>query len=81
MFWGSVLFGPILLTIYLLPIFPAHAPVARPSVQGQLLEVGAECVSSAGSDLCGGWSAMAISTAMCAGEPRGRWRKSVTVKE
>src|SRR6516165_7479035 len=24
LFWGSVLFGPILLTIYLLPIFPAH---------------------------------------------------------
>ena len=39
------------------------APVAKPSVPRQTLEVGAECVSSARSDLCGGWSAMAISTA------------------
>jgi hypothetical protein len=34
------------------------APVAEPSVPRQTLEVGAECVSSARSDLCGGWSAM-----------------------
>src|ERR1700684_1145565 len=40
------------------------APVAKPSVSRQILEVGAECVSSARSDLCGGWSAMAISTAI-----------------
>ena len=40
------------------------APVAKPSVPRQTLEVGAECVSSARSDLCGGWSAMAISTAI-----------------
>src|SRR5215472_14434984 len=39
------------------------APVAKPSVPRQILEVGAECVSSARSDLGGGWSAMAISTA------------------
>ncbi len=40
------------------------APVAKPSVHRQSLEVGAECVSSARSDLCGGWSAMAIPTAI-----------------
>jgi hypothetical protein len=40
------------------------APVAKPSVQRQILEVGTECVSSARSDLCGGWTVMAISTAI-----------------
>jgi hypothetical protein len=37
------------------------APVAKPSVPRQILEVGAECVSSARSDLCGGcqqWSSL-----------------------
>ena len=40
------------------------APVAKASVPRQRLEVGAECVSSARSDLCGGRSAMAIPTAI-----------------
>jgi len=38
--------------------------VAKPSFPRQILEVGAECVSSARSVLCGGWSAMAIPTAI-----------------
>jgi hypothetical protein len=37
-----------------------HIPLRRRA----RVEVGAECVSSARSDLCGGWSAMAISTAI-----------------
>src|ERR1700693_4922422 len=45
-------------------VTPRAAPVAKPSVPRQILEVGAECVSSARSDLCGGWSAMNISTAI-----------------
>jgi hypothetical protein len=40
------------------------APVAKPSVPRQILEVGAECVSSARSDLCGEWPATVISTAI-----------------
>ena len=39
------------------PAVPARAaPVAGPAVQRQILEVGAECVNSARSDLCGGRS-------------------------
>ena len=40
------------------------APVAKPSVQRETLEVGAECVSSARSDLCGGRSVMGVPTAI-----------------
>src|SRR5260370_24585347 len=40
------------------------APVAKPSVQRQTLEVGAECVSSARSDLCRGRPVMAVPTAI-----------------
>ena len=43
----------------------------EPPVPRQILEVGAECVSSARSDLCGGWSAMAISTAIKIRDRRG----------
>jgi len=38
--------------------------VAGSAVRRHILEVGAECVSSACSDLCGGWSAMTIPTAI-----------------
>ena len=46
------------------PVTTRAAPVGKSAVPRQILEVGAECVSSARSDLCGGWSAMAISTAI-----------------
>jgi hypothetical protein len=41
------------------------APVAKPSVPRQTLEVGAECVSSARSDLCGLRLASALKSAVC----------------
>src|SRR5947209_3165288 len=47
------------------PAVPVRAaPVAGSAVRRHILEVGAECVSSACSDLCGGWSAMTIPTAI-----------------
>src|SRR6266699_3674126 len=48
------------------PTVPARAaPVAKPSVPRQTLEVGAECVSSARSDLCGLRLASALKSAVC----------------
>jgi len=46
--------------------------VAGSAVRRHILEVGAECVSSACSDLCGGWSAMTIPTAI---KPRSGCRR------
>src|SRR5271169_4795962 len=40
------------------------APVAGSKVPRHALEVGAECLNWARSDLCGGWPAMAIPTAI-----------------
>jgi hypothetical protein len=52
-------------TYHAIPTVTARAaPVAKPSVHRQSLEVGAECVSSARSDLCGGRPAMVVSTAI-----------------
>src|SRR5215203_2486311 len=50
---------------YPVPAVPARvAPVAGSAVRRHLLEVGAECVSSACSDLCGGRSVMSVPTAI-----------------
>src|SRR3954451_11939681 len=50
---------------YPVPAVPARvAPVAGSAVRRHILEVGAECVSSARSDLCGGRSVMSVPTAI-----------------
>src|SRR5204863_9138856 len=57
--------GPDASAHYPVPAVPVRAaPVAGSAVRRHILEVGAECVSSACSDLCGGWSAMTIPTAI-----------------
>ena len=61
---GEVLSGESNVVQAVLTVTERAAPVAKPSVPRQILEVGAECVSSARSDLCGGRPVMAVPTAI-----------------
>src|SRR6266404_379931 len=62
---GKVLGGERKVVQAVLTVTERAAPVAKPSVPRQILEVGADCVSSARSDLCGLRLASALKSAVC----------------
>ena len=62
---GEVLSGESNVVQAVLTVTERAAPVAKPSVPRQILEVGADCVRSARSDLCGLRLASALKSAVC----------------